>query len=252
MGYALCLHLPRANRRPEESTSPTANARCMKHRFLIAFVSVAISGCAAPAVHADFSAQTAPSATVAPADFGALKWRIVGPAVMGGRLDAVAGVPGDPNTIYLAHSSGGLYVSTDGGMTFAPTFDAGRTTAIGAICCCAVGSAVLYAGTGESFPRNTARSATACFAPITRGRPGVRADWRNAAHREDRDRSDQRERRTGCCAGTRVHAGWRTRCLSHDRRVPYVAACDLGQSDDRRQRRCVRSYQFADRVRGHV
>ncbi len=128
----------------------------MKHRFLIAFVSVAISGCAAPAVHAEFSAQTAPSATVAPADFGALKWRVVGPAVMGGRLDAVAGVPGDPNTIYLAHSSGGLYVSTDGGMTFAPTFDAGRTTAIGAIAVAPSDPRVLYAGTGESFPRNTA------------------------------------------------------------------------------------------------
>jgi photosystem II stability/assembly factor-like uncharacterized protein len=103
-----------------------------------------------------FSAPTNPQATIAPADFGALKWRIVGPAVMGGRLDAVAGVPGDPNTIYLGHSSGGLYKSTDGGMTFDAIFDAGRSTAIGAIAVAPSNPSVVYAGTGEGFPRNTA------------------------------------------------------------------------------------------------
>ncbi len=128
----------------------------MKLRYVVAFASLSISGCAAPSVHADFSARTAPRATIAPADFGALKWRVIGPAVMGGRLDAVAGVPGDPKTIYLGHSSGGLYASTDGGMTFAPIFDAGRTTAIGAIAVAPSNPRVLYAGTGESFPRNTA------------------------------------------------------------------------------------------------
>ncbi len=128
----------------------------MKLRYLVAFAGLAISGCSAPAVHADFSAQTSPSATVAPADFGALKWRVVGPAVMGGRLDAVAGVPGDPNTIYLGHSSGGLYKTTDGGMTFDAIFDAGRTTSIGAIAVAPSNASVLYVGTGEGFPRNTA------------------------------------------------------------------------------------------------
>ncbi|HTU69162.1 MAG TPA: hypothetical protein VMF11_02485 [Candidatus Baltobacteraceae bacterium] len=116
-----------------------------------------LAGCAAPPPpNAVFSAQTAAQATVAPADFGALHWREVGPAVMGGRLDAVAGVPGDPNVIYLAHSSGGLYKSIDGGMTFEPIFDAGRSTSIGAIAVAPSNANVLYAGTGEGFPRNTA------------------------------------------------------------------------------------------------
>jgi photosystem II stability/assembly factor-like uncharacterized protein len=117
----------------------------------------AVAGCSTGAApHAAFSAPTNPQATIAPADFGALKWRIVGPAVMGGRLDAVAGVPGDPNTIYLGHSSGGLYKSTDGGMTFDAIFDAGRSTAIGAIAVAPSNPSVVYAGTGEGFPRNTA------------------------------------------------------------------------------------------------
>ncbi len=126
-------------------------------RRLLLVVCFAGAGCAAPAhSHASFSAQTNPHATIAPADFGALKWRVVGPAVMGGRLDAVAGVPGDANTIYLAHSSGGLYKSINGGMTFEAIFDAGRSSAIGAIAVAPSNPRVLYVGTGEGFPRNTA------------------------------------------------------------------------------------------------
>ena len=129
----------------------------MKLRRLAVLACIVVSGCAAPpARHAVYSAQTAPRASVAPADFGVLKWRVVGPAVMGGRLDAVAGVSGDPNTIYLGHSSGGLYESTDGGMTFDAIFDQGRSTAIGAVAVAPSNPRILYIGTGEGFPRNTA------------------------------------------------------------------------------------------------
>jgi photosystem II stability/assembly factor-like uncharacterized protein len=88
--------------------------------------------------------------------FGDLHYRWVGPAVMGGRLDAVAGVPGNPKIIYLAHSSGGLWKSTDGGLTFHSTFEAGRSSAVGAIAIDPRDPQRIYIGTGESFPRNTA------------------------------------------------------------------------------------------------
>jgi photosystem II stability/assembly factor-like uncharacterized protein len=88
--------------------------------------------------------------------FGDLKYRWIGPAVMGGRLDAVAGVPGKPNLIYLGHSSGGLWKSTDGGLSFASIFNEESSSAIGAIAIDPRDSMHLYVGTGEGFPRNTA------------------------------------------------------------------------------------------------
>jgi photosystem II stability/assembly factor-like uncharacterized protein len=126
-------------------------------RRLLMLLCFTVAGCAVPA-HRDavFSAQTDPHATIVPADFGALKWRVVGPAVVGGRLDAVAGVPGDANTIYLAHSSGGLFKSIDGGMSFDAILNTGRSSAIGAIAVAPSNPRVLYVGTGEGFPRNTA------------------------------------------------------------------------------------------------
>ena len=232
---------------------PSANARGYEAPYVFAFASLAISGCARPAVHADFAAQTAPHATIAPADFGALKWRVVGPAVMGGRLDAVAGVPGDPKTIYLGHSSGGLYESNDGGMTFEPIFDAGRTTAIGAIAVAPSNPRVLYAGTGESFPRNTAALGDGVYRSDDAGKTWRSCGLgRDTTHREDRNRSE----RSKYCAGRGVGSGIctrrGTRCVSHDRRVSHLATRDLRQSDDRRQRCRVRSHQSTDHVRGNI
>lgn len=75
---------------------------------------------------------------------------------MGGRLDVVAGVPGNPKIVYLGHSSGGLWKSTDGGLTFKSAFEAGTSSAVGAIAIDPRNWSHVLIGTGEPFPRNTA------------------------------------------------------------------------------------------------
>ncbi|HET9097440.1 MAG TPA: hypothetical protein VFN37_12315 [Candidatus Baltobacteraceae bacterium] len=85
-----------------------------------------------------------------------MHYRWIGPAVMGGRLDVVAGVPGNPKVVYLGHASGGLWKSTDGGLSFKSTFEAAKSSAIGAIAIDPRDPRRLYVGTGEPFPRNTA------------------------------------------------------------------------------------------------
>lgn len=134
-----------------------------RSRTLPVAIALLLSACAphsssSSVPQAQYGASDSPRAhaTVAPADFGELKWREIGPAVMGGRLDAVAGVAGDPNIIYLGHSSGGLYKSTDAGMVFTPVFHAGTSSSIGAVAVAPSNADVVYAGTGEGFPRNTA------------------------------------------------------------------------------------------------
>src|SRR3989454_4006358 len=44
-----------------------------------------------------------------------LKFRNLGPSVGGGRVTAVAGIPGDPNTYYVGAAAGGVWKTTDGG-----------------------------------------------------------------------------------------------------------------------------------------
>ncbi len=85
-----------------------------------------------------------------------LKARSIGPAVCGGRIGAVVGVPGDPTIVWVGGASGGVWKSTDGGVRFTPVFDDQDVTSIGAIAIDPRTPEVVWVGTGEGNPRNSA------------------------------------------------------------------------------------------------
>ena len=84
-----------------------------------------------------------------------LAWRSIGPANMGGRVADVEGVPGDPNVVYVALGSGGIFKTTNGGMDWTPLFDRQSTLSIGDIALEPGNPDVIWAGTGESNVRNS-------------------------------------------------------------------------------------------------
>ena len=96
-----------------------------------------------------------PLTEVAPGLLRGLEWRAIGPAVFGGRVSDVAGVPDNPNIIYVAHASAGLFKSTNGGTTFRSIFDEAGTQSIGAIALAPDDPDTIYVGTGEGKPRNS-------------------------------------------------------------------------------------------------
>ncbi|HSB08780.1 MAG TPA: hypothetical protein VLM38_04675 [Blastocatellia bacterium] len=85
-----------------------------------------------------------------------LKWRSIGPANMGGRVTAIEGVAGDPFTFYVGGADGGIFKTTNGGTTFKPIFDNQDVLSIGAITVAPSDPNVIWVGTGEGDPRNTA------------------------------------------------------------------------------------------------
>src|ERR1039458_9186384 len=91
-------------------------------------------------------------AQVNPALVGGMKWRQIGP-FRGGRVLAVAGVPGDPNTYYFGAVAGGIFKSTNGGLSWTPTFDHEDISSIGAIAVADADHNILYAGSGEACLR---------------------------------------------------------------------------------------------------
>src|SRR5438876_7401511 len=52
-----------------------------------------------------------------------LRWRSIGPANMGGRIDDFAVVEGNASTFYVGAATGGVWKTTNGGTTFEPLFD---------------------------------------------------------------------------------------------------------------------------------
>ena len=65
--------------------------------------------------------------------FERLEWRSIGPAIMGGRIADIESVPGNANVVYVATASGGLWKTTNGGVTWKPMFERQGTLSIGDI-----------------------------------------------------------------------------------------------------------------------
>ena len=94
------------------------------------------------------AAAAQPPASAGP--FGALRWRSLGPA-RGGRSIAVAGSDARPYEYYLGATGGGLWKTTDGGITWKPVTDGQiNHSSIGAVAVSASNPDVVYIGTGET------------------------------------------------------------------------------------------------------
>jgi len=85
-----------------------------------------------------------------------LKARSIGPAGMSGRIAAIDAVIANPNIIYVGAATGGLWKSTNGGLNWTPVFDDQRVSSIGAVAIYQANPDIVWAGTGEGNPRNSA------------------------------------------------------------------------------------------------
>ncbi|TLF46432.1 WD40/YVTN/BNR-like repeat-containing protein [Maribacter aurantiacus] len=84
-----------------------------------------------------------------PAVFGNLRFRFIGPE--GNRTIAMAGVAGDPMTTYIGAASGGLWKTSDGGISWNPIFDAQNVSSIGSVAITPTNPDIIWVGTGETF-----------------------------------------------------------------------------------------------------
>ncbi|NJL29032.1 MAG: hypothetical protein HC897_14660 [Thermoanaerobaculia bacterium] len=100
---------------------------------------------------------------------GRLEWRNVGPVNMSGRVADVEGLSGDPRIVYVGTASGGIWKTTDGGMSFAPIFDAQPTLSIGDLALAPSNPEVIYAGTGEGNVRNSVSFGTGVYRSLDGG-----------------------------------------------------------------------------------
>ncbi len=94
------------------------------------------------------------AASAADAPYSNLSWREVGPAISGGRIAGVAGTPQDDKLYYVGTAGGGVWKSDNGGETWSPVFDGQNVSSVGAVAIDPKNENVVYAGTGESNPRN--------------------------------------------------------------------------------------------------
>jgi len=83
-----------------------------------------------------------------------VKFRNLGPAVGGGRVTSVVGIPGKPNVYYVGAAGGGVFMTQDGGLSWKAIFEKESTASIGAIALAPSNPNLVWVGTGEKNIRN--------------------------------------------------------------------------------------------------
>src|SRR5262245_41904212 len=84
---------------------------------------------------------------------GNFRFRSIGPASMGGRIDDIAVSESDPNIIYVGYAVGGIFKSENNGVSWTPVFETYTTASIGDIAIHPRDPNIVYVGTGQANNR---------------------------------------------------------------------------------------------------
>src|SRR5436305_13352398 len=81
-----------------------------------------------------------------------MRWRMIGP-FRGGRTVGATGVPGRPYVFLICVNNGGVWKTTDYGVTWKPIFDDQPTGSVGALAVAPSNPEIIYVGSGEGLQR---------------------------------------------------------------------------------------------------
>ncbi len=116
-----------------------------------------------------FAAGGRAATTIDPDLFAGMKARSIGPAGMSGRVAAIEAVESNPDIVYVGAATGGVWKSTNGGLTFKPIFDKQPVHAIGAIAVNQRNPEIVWVGTGEGNVRNSASIGNGIYKSVDGG-----------------------------------------------------------------------------------
>jgi len=122
----------------------------MKHRIFGIFILLA----ALAGTGAGYSTLSA-NENGEPDLFGAFRWRSIGPANMMGRVSALDALDEDYRVVLVGSASGGVFKSTNAGITWTPIFDRYGSGSIGDVAFYQGNPDIIWVGTGEANNRNS-------------------------------------------------------------------------------------------------
>jgi len=110
-----------------------------------------------------------------------MKWRNIGP-FRGGRVEAVTGIPGDPDVYYFGAVAGGVWKTEDAGNSWEPLFQHESVSSIGALAIDPSDHNVIYAGTGEPCLRGNISHGDGIYKSVDGGKTWARIGLEDSRH----------------------------------------------------------------------
>ena len=113
--------------------------------------------------------------------FQEMRYRLIGP-FRGGRALAVSGVPSQPYTYYFGAVAGGVWKTTDGGVSWLPLWDKQPISSIGALAVSESDPNVIYVGTGEACIRGNISHGDGVYKSTDAGKTWKHIGLRDTRH----------------------------------------------------------------------
>ena len=134
--------------------------------------------------------QTEPKADPKPAPelkldagtFGALSARSIGPAFLSGRVGDIAINPANTAEWYVAVASGGVWKTTNGGVTFNPIFDSYGSFSIGCVALDPSNPATVWVGSGENNSQRSVSWGDGVYVSRDAGKSFTNVGLKDSAH----------------------------------------------------------------------
>ena len=101
------------------------------------------------------------------------RFRSIGPALTSGRVTSFAVHPNNRSHYYVGVASGGVWKTTNAGVTFTPVFDNEGSYSVGHVTLDPKNPNAVWVGTGETTPSAAFPTATASIAPTMPVAPGA-------------------------------------------------------------------------------
>jgi photosystem II stability/assembly factor-like uncharacterized protein len=114
--------------------------------------------------------------------FSSLKFRSIGPAVTSGRISDLAINPNNLSEYYVASSSGGVWKTTNRGVTFEPIFDGEGSYSIGCVTLDPNNNYVVWVGTGENNNQRSVAYGDGVYKSTDGGKSWKNMGLKNSEH----------------------------------------------------------------------
>jgi photosystem II stability/assembly factor-like uncharacterized protein len=130
----------------------------------------------------DASHSGAQESKLAESLFKSLPFRAIGPAIMGGRIDDFAVVESNPHILYAATASGGLWKTTNNGVTWESLFDGESVSSIGDVTLAPSNPEIVWVGTGEANNRQSSSWGNGVYKSTDGGRTWTNVGLKDSHH----------------------------------------------------------------------